>query len=479
MTKRILSILSLCLAVLLVVPTTSALANTSNPRIIGNPRVEKDRVTGRTEDNARVSLYRDGKHIDTVRADSRGDFTIYYDFDSYTRDRRNYRYDGSNILSRVTISRREVYGRADYNDSRIELLDRDNRVIQTTEPDTKGYFHFSYGSDDYSDLKVREVYRAGRYYSDPFYDKDRDWYKDRWDRDSWNRWDYRLDDFYLIAESNNKTSDRYYLDGSTKKSDSSDKASSTVAKAASLDPAKGGEKKITGRNVNHDATILVTSSDGSLLGSAHPDKNGNFSVDLSRALVSGEKITVRTTIAGENISANNRVATTSLTVDPGTDPAPRTTNTSQQNTTSKASSFNYTTVFTIGSTNYTKVVNGERSTNVMDVAPYIKEDRTMMPLRFVGESLDFQVGWNATTRQAVLTRGNKTLTVDVDSNKYTVDGQEHNFIVGPEISQDRTMLPISEIAIALGLTHGNQGEGKNIEWDGATRTVTVQVNYDK
>ncbi|HAF66495.1 MAG TPA: hypothetical protein DCG91_01740 [Clostridiales bacterium UBA9857] len=47
-------------------------------------------------------------------------------------------------------------------------------------------------------------------------------------------------------------------------------------------------------------------------------------------------------------------------------------------------------------------VNGEK--HVMDTQPVIKGDRTMVPLRFVGEFLGMDVEWNEDYRLAILTK---------------------------------------------------------------------------
>ena len=38
----------------------------------------------------------------------------------------------------------------------------------------------------------------------------------------------------------------------------------------------------------------------------------------------------------------------------------------------------------------------------MDVAPFIENNRTFVPIRFVAESLGYQVEWNDTTRQVII-----------------------------------------------------------------------------
>lgn len=52
---------------------------------------------------------------------------------------------------------------------------------------------------------------------------------------------------------------------------------------------------------------------------------------------------------------------------------------------------------------YDAEVNGEKKT--MDTAPIIMNERTMLPLRFVAESLGFQVEWEA-LKEAIIVRYN-------------------------------------------------------------------------
>ena len=50
----------------------------------------------------------------------------------------------------------------------------------------------------------------------------------------------------------------------------------------------------------------------------------------------------------------------------------------------------------------TKEKSGVEETLTLDVAPTIIEDRTMVPLRFIAESLDKQVGWDSANRTAII-----------------------------------------------------------------------------
>ena len=124
-----------------------------------------------------------------------------------------------------------------------------------------------------------------------------------------------------------------------------------------------------------------------------------------------------------------------------------------------------TAVFTIGETTYT--LNGEEMT--MDVAPYIKNDRTFLPVRFVSNAVgvsDDNILWNDATKTVTILKGDRTVQMTINSKIMKVNGADVAIDVAPEIKADRTMLPIRALSTALGC---------EILWDDATRTVTI--NY--
>ena len=56
----------------------------------------------------------------------------------------------------------------------------------------------------------------------------------------------------------------------------------------------------------------------------------------------------------------------------------------------------------IDNTIATKIVNGEEEEITLDTPPTIVNDRTMVPLRFIAESLDKQVGWDNKNKTAII-----------------------------------------------------------------------------
>lgn len=126
------------------------------------------------------------------------------------------------------------------------------------------------------------------------------------------------------------------------------------------------------------------------------------------------------------------------------------------------------TKFKIGNEVYIKEIDGLEVENEMDVAAYIKDGRTMIPLRFVGEALGFEVSWNNDDRTAILQKEDIEIKVPVDTNKFYVNGTEYEFDASPEIVEGRTMLSISNLGKALGLS-----EGKEILWNQEAQEATI------
>lgn len=122
-----------------------------------------------------------------------------------------------------------------------------------------------------------------------------------------------------------------------------------------------------------------------------------------------------------------------------------------------------TVVFKVGDTKFT--VNGAEQT--MDVAPYIKNGRTYIPVRYsaqaVGvapENILFSGG------KVTLIKGDKVVQFTIGSNVMLVNGVGVTMDVKAEITNGRTMLPFRWVAQAL---------GAQVNWDPTEQTVTMTL----
>lgn len=122
----------------------------------------------------------------------------------------------------------------------------------------------------------------------------------------------------------------------------------------------------------------------------------------------------------------------------------------------------------IGSTKLIKNINGVEADVNMDVAPFIRDGRTMLPLRYIAEALGFKVDWDRATRTVTLTDKEFKVQIPVETNKIIVNGSTYYSDANPVLRNGRTMLPVANIARALGLK-----DGTDILWDANTRVATI------
>lgn len=106
-----------------------------------------------------------------------------------------------------------------------------------------------------------------------------------------------------------------------------------------------------------------------------------------------------------------------------------------------------TVVMTIGSNDF--IVNND-VVNVEDAAPYVANDRTYVPFRALGEALGAEVVWDNDARTVTYTLGKTEVVMTIGETTYTVNGEEKTMDVAPEISGERTYVPVRFVGEALG-----------------------------
>ena len=130
--------------------------------------------------------------------------------------------------------------------------------------------------------------------------------------------------------------------------------------------------------------------------------------------------------------------------------------------------FEASATINIGSNVFTKVNKNVTTTHQMDVAAYVKNGRVMLPLRYVAEALGLQVSWVPETKTVIIWDLTQRVEIPIKSNKIIVNGVTYTSDVKPEIKNSRTMLPIANIARALGLV-----DGSDIIWDPVLKQVKL------
>lgn len=86
----------------------------------------------------------------------------------------------------------------------------------------------------------------------------------------------------------------------------------------------------------------------------------------------------------------------------------------------------------------------------MDTVPFIKDSRTFVPIAFVALALGAEVKWNAILKRVTITKGKSKVELDINKKPYYVNGFVQEMDTAPFIKDDRTFVPISWAALALG-----------------------------
>jgi len=98
-----------------------------------------------------------------------------------------------------------------------------------------------------------------------------------------------------------------------------------------------------------------------------------------------------------------------------------------------------------------------------DVEPFIEDDRTMVPLRNLAETFGCEVTWTEPGR-IDLKREDISITMYIDNPVYTAGGIEKTLDVPPFIKDGRTMVPLRFIAEEFGC---------RVEYEETTKTVFI------
>ena len=106
-------------------------------------------------------------------------------------------------------------------------------------------------------------------------------------------------------------------------------------------------------------------------------------------------------------------------------------------------------------------------TVINDVAPEIKNSRTMLPIRFVAEALGADVEWDAKTRVVTITKDGDTIKIIIGASTAYLNGKAVKLDSAAYIKDSRTYLPVRFVAENL---------DASVDWDKDTYKVTIIPN---
>ena len=97
-----------------------------------------------------------------------------------------------------------------------------------------------------------------------------------------------------------------------------------------------------------------------------------------------------------------------------------------------------------------------------DQKPIIQNERTLVPIRFVAEALEYDVDWNEKDNTAVIDDGK--IILYIGTNKAKINGKSVTLDVASTVVRDRTMVPLRVIAETLDCS---------VDWIGETKTILI------
>lgn len=84
------------------------------------------------------------------------------------------------------------------------------------------------------------------------------------------------------------------------------------------------------------------------------------------------------------------------------------------------------------------------------VMPYLEQDRTLIPVRFVAENMGAEVLWNQETEEVTVKLADRTVCMKIGSKAITVNGEKKELDTAAITKNDRTLIPLRAVAENLG-----------------------------
>ncbi len=113
------------------------------------------------------------------------------------------------------------------------------------------------------------------------------------------------------------------------------------------------------------------------------------------------------------------------------------------------------------SDNITVKVNGKLIE--FDVQPFINEDnRTLVPIRFIAQNLGAEVSWNQELKEVTITKQDTVIKLIIGEKKATVNDEVKEFDTKAVVIDGRTLVPVRFISQTLGSVVDWDGETRTV-----------------
>ncbi|NLD18005.1 MAG: copper amine oxidase N-terminal domain-containing protein, partial [Tissierellia bacterium] len=103
-----------------------------------------------------------------------------------------------------------------------------------------------------------------------------------------------------------------------------------------------------------------------------------------------------------------------------------------------------------------------------DTRPFIEDGRTLVPVRFVAESLGYKVSWDEKNSAVIIDNGIDKIIMVIGSINADHNGKSTRLNKAPKLQNSRTFVPVRDVAERF---------GKDVDWDDKNWTVVIGKGY--
>ncbi len=115
-----------------------------------------------------------------------------------------------------------------------------------------------------------------------------------------------------------------------------------------------------------------------------------------------------------------------------------------------ASEIEYTALYVGSNVAYVNDVKKQIDEDNPEVAVFVENDRSFVPVRFISENYNGQVSWVQETQMVNIVFADRTISLTIGKDEIIIDGKAQKLDVAPIIRNERTFLPLRACTEAIG-----------------------------
>lgn len=101
-----------------------------------------------------------------------------------------------------------------------------------------------------------------------------------------------------------------------------------------------------------------------------------------------------------------------------------------------------------------------------DASPYLENNRTFVPIRFIADALHLDIVWDSVTSTAIIKKGDSSIELPIGSNTARVNGINHTIDAPIKLYNNRVFVPLRFVSEILECT---------VTWDQLNYSVNINT----